>query len=63
MSDWVDRLFIERSEIFLKLVDERWQRTEESANTIVKMFEGYGIIHLETVVELFNYERDSRRLC
>jgi hypothetical protein len=36
MSDWVKKLFIKNSEIFLKLLNERWSRSEEVVNGMVK---------------------------
>jgi SAM-dependent methyltransferase len=43
MSDWVKKLFIDRADLFLKLMNQRWARTEELVNGIVKVLNGYGI--------------------
>lgn len=43
MNDWVENLFIEHSNLFLKLLDYRWERTEELVNGIIKVLKGFGI--------------------
>lgn len=43
MSDWIKKLFIEHSSFFLKLLNERWSRTEELVNGMVKILNDYGI--------------------
>jgi ubiquinone/menaquinone biosynthesis C-methylase UbiE len=43
MSDWTRKLFIEHSDLFLKLLDQRWIRTEELVNGIVKVISSFGI--------------------
>jgi SAM-dependent methyltransferase len=43
MSDWVKKLFIDRADLFLKILNQRWARTEELVNGIVKVLNGYGI--------------------
>jgi len=43
MSDWVKKLFIERSDLFLKFLDLRWPRTEELVNGMTKILGNYGI--------------------
>ena len=41
--DWVTRLFIDRSDLFLRLLNQRWLRTEELVNGMTKVLEGFGI--------------------
>jgi ubiquinone/menaquinone biosynthesis C-methylase UbiE len=43
MNDWVDKLFVERSDLFLKLMDQRWSRTEELVNGMVKVLRDNGV--------------------
>lgn len=43
MSDWIKKLFVERSDLFLKLMNERWPRTEELVNGMVKVLNDYGV--------------------
>ncbi|MEM3010424.1 MAG: class I SAM-dependent methyltransferase [Candidatus Bathyarchaeia archaeon] len=43
MSDWTRKLFVERSDLFLKFLDQRWSRTDELVNGIVKVLNGFGI--------------------
>jgi SAM-dependent methyltransferase len=43
MSDWVKKLFIERADLFLKLMNQRWTKTEELTNGIVKVLNSCGI--------------------
>lgn len=43
MSDWIKKLFVEHSDFFLKLLNERWSRTEELVNGMVKVLSNYGI--------------------
>jgi len=43
MSDWTKELFITHSDLFLKLLNERWSRTEELVNGIVKVLGNFGI--------------------
>jgi ubiquinone/menaquinone biosynthesis C-methylase UbiE len=41
--DWVTKLFIDRSDLFLKLLNERWLRTEELVNGMTKVLDDFGI--------------------
>jgi SAM-dependent methyltransferase len=43
MNDWVKKLFIEHSDLFLRLLDERWSRTEELVNGMIRLLNGFGI--------------------
>ena len=43
MSDWVKKLFIDRAYLFLKMLNQRWTKTEELVNGIVKVLNSYGI--------------------
>jgi len=43
MSSWIRKLFVERSDLFLRLMDERWSRTEELVNGMTKLLDGFGI--------------------
>jgi ubiquinone/menaquinone biosynthesis C-methylase UbiE len=43
MSDWTNKLFIERADLFLKLLNQRWLRTEELVNGMARVLSDYGI--------------------
>jgi ubiquinone/menaquinone biosynthesis C-methylase UbiE len=43
MSDWTKKLFIERSDLFLKLLDQRWPHAEELVSGMVKLLNDFGI--------------------
>jgi SAM-dependent methyltransferase len=43
MGSWVKKLFIERADLFLKLMNQRWAKTEELVNGIVKVLNSCGI--------------------
>jgi len=43
MSDWIKNLFIEHSNLFLKLLDYRWDRTEELIDGLMKVLKDFGI--------------------
>jgi 2-polyprenyl-3-methyl-5-hydroxy-6-metoxy-1,4-benzoquinol methylase len=43
MKDWVNKLFIERSDLFLRLLNQRWLETEELVNGMTKVLDGFGI--------------------
>jgi SAM-dependent methyltransferase len=41
--DWVSKLFIERSDLFLRLLNQRWPRTEKLVDGITKVLDDFGI--------------------
>jgi ubiquinone/menaquinone biosynthesis C-methylase UbiE len=43
MNDWTGKLFVEHSDLFLKLLDERWSKTEDVVNGMLKVLSGFGI--------------------
>ena len=43
MNDWITKLFVKHSNVFLKLLDERWSRTEALVNGMVKILADFGI--------------------
>jgi len=43
MKDWTKKLFIERSDLFLKLMNQRWSRTEALTDGMVKVLGDFGI--------------------
>lgn len=43
MNDWIKKLFVEHSDLFLKLLDYRWLLTEELVNGMVKVLNEFGI--------------------
>jgi ubiquinone/menaquinone biosynthesis C-methylase UbiE len=43
MTDWVSRLFIERSDLFLRLLNQRWLKTEELVNGMIRVLGGFGV--------------------
>jgi SAM-dependent methyltransferase len=42
-KDWVNKLFVERSDLFLRLLNKRWLKTEELVNGMTKVLDGFGI--------------------
>lgn len=42
-KDWVNRLFVERSDLFLRLLNQKWLKTEELTNGIVKVLHDFAI--------------------
>jgi SAM-dependent methyltransferase len=43
MNDWTKKLFVEHSDLFLRLLDERWSQTEELVNGMIKLLDGFRI--------------------
>ncbi|NWG10845.1 class I SAM-dependent methyltransferase [Candidatus Bathyarchaeota archaeon] len=43
MSNWTKKLFIRHADLFLKIMNERWSRTEESVNGMIKVLSNFGI--------------------
>ncbi len=43
MSGWIQNLFVEHSDLFLKLLDLRWDRTEQLVNGMVDILKDHGI--------------------
>jgi len=43
VKKWIRKLFIERADLFLKLMDTRWSRTEPLVNGMVKVLGDFGI--------------------
>jgi SAM-dependent methyltransferase len=43
VKDWVNELFVERSGLFLKLLNQRWPRTEELVDGMVRVLDSFGI--------------------
>lgn len=44
MKDWIRKLFVEHSNVFLKILDERWSRTEEVVSGMLRVLSDYGIV-------------------
>ena len=44
MNDWIKKLFIERADIFLKIMNMRWSRTKELVNGMIRMLHDLGIV-------------------
>jgi ubiquinone/menaquinone biosynthesis C-methylase UbiE len=42
-GDWVTRLFVDRSDLFLKPLNERWLKTEELVNGMTRVLDDFGI--------------------
>ena len=42
-KDWVNKLFVQRSDLFLRLLNQRWLKTEELVNGMTKVLDGFGI--------------------
>ena len=43
MGDWINKLFIERPDLFLKIMNLRWAKTEQLVNGILKVLDDFGI--------------------
>lgn len=43
MRDWINKLFIERPDLFLRIMNQRWTKTEQLVNGIVKLLDDFGI--------------------
>ena len=43
MKSWTDKLFIERADLFLKLLNQRWPLTEGLTNGMTKLLKDNGI--------------------
>lgn len=43
MENWINELFIQRSDLFLKLMNQRWSKTEELANGMIRVLDSFGI--------------------
>lgn len=43
MGNWVKKLFVEHADLFLKLLDYRWPRTEELVNGMIRVLNNLGI--------------------
>jgi SAM-dependent methyltransferase len=43
MNDWTRKLFVNHSDLFLKLLNERWSKTEDVVDGMVKVLSGFGI--------------------
>jgi ubiquinone/menaquinone biosynthesis C-methylase UbiE len=41
--DWVNKLFIERSDLYLRLLNQRWLGTEELVDGMTKVLDSFGI--------------------
>jgi SAM-dependent methyltransferase len=42
-KDWINKLFIDRSDLFLRLLNQKWLKTEELVNGMTKVLDGFGI--------------------
>jgi SAM-dependent methyltransferase len=43
MSDWINKLFIKRSDLFLRILNQRWAKTEQLVDGIVKLLDDFKI--------------------
>lgn len=43
MEDWVRRIFIERADLFLKIMNERWLKTEVLVNGMIRLLKDFSI--------------------
>jgi ubiquinone/menaquinone biosynthesis C-methylase UbiE len=43
MKDWINELFVRRSDLFLKLMNQRWPKTEELVNGMMRVLDGFGV--------------------
>ena len=54
MKGWVNKLFIEHADLFLKLLNQRWLSTQELVDGISKLLNSHGIssvIYLTSATE------------
>jgi ubiquinone/menaquinone biosynthesis C-methylase UbiE len=42
-KDWVSKLFVERSDLYLRLLNQRWLKTDELVDGMTKVLYGFGI--------------------
>jgi 2-polyprenyl-3-methyl-5-hydroxy-6-metoxy-1,4-benzoquinol methylase len=42
-KDWVTELFVQRSDLFLRLLNQKWLGTEELVNGMIKVLDGFEI--------------------
>ncbi|MEM2930801.1 MAG: methyltransferase domain-containing protein [Thermoproteota archaeon] len=43
MEDWIKRMFIDRADLFLKIMNERWPRTEVLVDGMIRLLKDFGI--------------------
>jgi SAM-dependent methyltransferase len=43
MGNWIEKLFVERSDLFLKLLDQRWPKTPQLVDGMIRLLRSYGI--------------------
>jgi len=51
-SSWINNLFIEKGEIFLKILDYMWGRAERDVDNIIKLFDKYGVDKEDDILEI-----------
>jgi ubiquinone/menaquinone biosynthesis C-methylase UbiE len=44
MSDWIKELFVKHSDLFLKLLNEKWSRTEGVVDGMLTVLSSFGIV-------------------
>ncbi|MET1160559.1 MAG: class I SAM-dependent methyltransferase [Thermoprotei archaeon] len=49
---WVDRFFVERGELFLKIMENMWKKAEEDVEWLVKIFSKYGLNRGSRILDL-----------
>jgi 2-polyprenyl-3-methyl-5-hydroxy-6-metoxy-1,4-benzoquinol methylase len=42
-GDWVGKLFVDRSDLFLRLLNQKWLKTEELVSGMTRILDSYGI--------------------
>jgi ubiquinone/menaquinone biosynthesis C-methylase UbiE len=43
MDDWIKKVFVEYSDVFLRFLDERWPQTEDLVNGMISVLNEFGI--------------------
>ena len=43
MEDWIRRIFIERADLFLKIMNERWLKTEALVDEMIRLLKDFNI--------------------
>ena len=44
MNNWINKLFVEHADIFLKIMNLRWPRAKEAASGMVRVLQNFGIM-------------------
>ncbi len=51
-GNWVEKFFIEKGELFLRILNAHWERAEREVEYIIKLLEKYGINQESEILEV-----------